>query len=92
MITANKAARKLLGVNAFGDVHALEEGLAHCPRGLEALFRLTRAVDRGEAAAEDVYIADGMRTRGEPMWLRISAKPVQGHLGIDDGTGAVIWS
>ncbi|MEZ5842161.1 MAG: response regulator [Hyphomicrobiaceae bacterium] len=92
MLTANRSARRLLGVNAFGEVRSLEEVLAGNPRGLEALFRLTRAVERGETAAEDVRLSEGAGNGGAPVWLRITAKPIESASVAEAAGGTALWS
>jgi len=92
VLTANRTARRLLGVNAFDEVRSLDEALAGNPRGLEALFRLTRAVERGVTASEDVRLTEGTGDGAAPLWLRITAKPVDSLPVADEAGGAVLWS
>ena len=76
MVTHNTAFAALAGINALGEINSVETLLAGDASGSEALFRLTRAVERGQVAAEELAV--------EARRLRITVRR------IDDG-GLRLW-
>lgn len=75
-VARNRAFAALTGQHATG-LAALEALLAAEPAAAEALFRLSRAADRGESGAEELYIADRAQVHVAERWLRVSIKPVE---------------
>ena len=53
IIAHNKAFAGLAGTNALGEVNALDALFASEPAATEAIFRLNRAVERGETARDE---------------------------------------
>jgi two-component system cell cycle sensor histidine kinase/response regulator CckA len=73
VVAHNTAFAALAGVGPLGDLNTVEGLLATDPAGSEAVFRLTRAAERGQTAVEELCIAGG--TLGEG-WLKVSVKPL----------------
>ncbi len=82
VVAENAAFRRLVGVSGLGDVNALETLLSQQVGGAEALFRLSRAAERGEALVEELMVgaaarsADGAAAEVAQRWLNLSVKPV----------------
>ncbi|MGE3712893.1 MAG: PAS domain-containing protein, partial [Hyphomicrobiaceae bacterium] len=72
-LTANDAFRAFAGTNALGEPNTLDAALSLDPAGAEAMFRLSRAAERGHAAGEEVMLRG--RDDGAPQWVKISVKP-----------------
>ncbi len=72
-VASNGAFRELVGTNALGETNSLESMLAAETVGTEALFRLARAVERGESGEEEIHLPS--TASGPERWLRLKAKP-----------------
>src|SRR5262249_52702197 len=64
-----------VGVSAAGEPHTIESRFACEPGGAEALFRLSRAMERGERHAEDVCIEQS--GQGSARWARLAGEPLR---------------
>lgn len=73
VIYANAALDGMFGRNEAGAFAALEAVTSVEPEATQALFRLTRAAERGEKRSEDVRLRPGPSQR--PSWVRISVRP-----------------
>ncbi|MEM1306809.1 MAG: PAS domain-containing protein, partial [Pseudomonadota bacterium] len=88
---ANTAAYDLLGLDDHTDLRLLEHAFGHDADANAAMFRLSRAVERGLTRSEDVHLPDLGHLR-PGRWVRISATPFTTG-GLDtDASGATIWS
>jgi two-component system cell cycle sensor histidine kinase/response regulator CckA len=56
VLALNHAYRKLAGIGALGEVNSIEALLAREPGGAEAMFRLTRAAERGAQLVEELKL------------------------------------
>ncbi|MEQ1718013.1 MAG: PAS domain S-box protein, partial [Hyphomicrobium sp.] len=71
MVAHNAAFAALAGINTLGEVNSAEALLADDPSGSEALFRLTRAVEKGQPATEEIRLSGhGQAER----WLKVSVR------------------
>jgi len=73
VIYANAAVEGLFGRHEAGPFAALEAATNVEPEATQALFRLTRAAERGETRSEDVPLRPG--SARQPSWVRISVRP-----------------
>jgi two-component system, cell cycle sensor histidine kinase and response regulator CckA len=89
-VFSNATFAKLTGSNRLGEMRTLDEAVAEEPAAAEALFRLTRAVERGEASAEEYQLRSvavagaSAANRSARLWYRLAVRP----LPIDAGDGA----
>ena len=74
VIYSNVALDQMFGRHGAGPLSALEAGLSGDAEAVQALFRLTRAAERGETRREDIHLRHGAVTR-RPTWVRISVRP-----------------
>ena len=98
IVFANPALHRLLG----SEQTTIERALSGDTIAAQAMFRLARAVERGEVRSEDVRLAGGIpaatvvlrgdnRPVPQPVWLRVTVKPFQtGALRSDDRSLA-LW-
>jgi two-component system cell cycle sensor histidine kinase/response regulator CckA len=56
VLALNRAYRKLAGTGALGEVNSIESLLSREPGGPEAMFRLTRAAERGSHLVEELEL------------------------------------
>lgn len=95
VIYANSAIEKFFGRHEAGPLSALELALSGDKEATQALFRLTRAAERGEARSEDVRLPSAAAGASRPTWLRISVRPFfPGDRGRDEppaGRHLVFW-
>ncbi|RUP00713.1 PAS domain-containing sensor histidine kinase, partial [Hyphomicrobium sp.] len=82
VLYANSAVERLLGRNEAGPFSALEAALTGDGEGTQALFRLTRAAERGEARREDVRLR--LHSGRRESWARISVRPFGLAEGVAD--------
>jgi two-component system, cell cycle sensor histidine kinase and response regulator CckA len=88
-VYSNPAFASLLPRVGGTDLGALESWFSSEPRASEALFRLSRAAERGETLAEEVVIATDAGRGGSRRAVRITVSPLD--LGsISLGT-LVLW-
>lgn len=88
---ANREFRELLGLDADGSLHSLEEALTGEPFAAECLFRLMRAVERGEIRSEEFRFRDGEARDRTTRWLRLSVRPLLSSSSAADIQGLVTW-
>ena len=82
MLTHNAGYAALAGYSALGEINPVETLLAAGPAGSEVLFRMTRAVERGQSACEEIKVAT---PDGGERWLKVSVKRIGSLPGTDDG-------
>jgi two-component system cell cycle sensor histidine kinase/response regulator CckA len=73
VVYANAALDEMFGHHEAGPFAALESVMSVEQEATQALFRLTRAAERGEKRTEDVRLQPGPSQR--PSWVRISVRP-----------------
>ena len=83
VVYANAALDDMFGRHEAGAFAALDAVMSAEPEATQALFRLTRAAERGEIRNEDVHLRPGPSRR--PAWVRISVRPFV-STGNGDGT------
>ena len=91
-VFSNAPFAKLAGHNRLGELRTLDEALAEEPAAAEALFRLTRAVERGETLVEEYQLRSGGvgAARGARSWYRLAVRPLP--LATGDGAEALaLW-
>jgi two-component system cell cycle sensor histidine kinase/response regulator CckA len=90
-LQANRAYRKIVGEHSSGEPRGLDEAFSGEPQAAECLFRLLRAVDRGEARQEEFRLR-GLDGRSRTSrWLRVTARPIPMSLGRGDGQARTLW-
>ena len=96
-VFANDSFARLTGSQRLGEMRTLDEALAEEPAAAEALFRLTRAVERGEALAEEYQLRSpftagvtGRPNRGARSWFRLAVRPLPATVG-DGAEALAIW-
>ena len=72
----NRAFRELVGTNELGEANTLEAVFAGDAQGAEALFRLSRASERGRAHGENISIGGGNAKLGPARSYRLDVKPI----------------
>ncbi len=82
ILYANAAADKVLGRNEAGALSALEQATSGDAEATQALFRLTRAAERGETRREDVRLRLGPARN--LIWARIAVRPFSSPEGASD--------
>ncbi len=87
MVAHNTAFATIAGIGPLGDINTLEAVLANDPTGSEAIFRLTRAAERGQSSAEELKIAG---PTGADRWLRVSVKRLADG-GTADNRALRLW-
>ena len=85
----NPAFEKIVGRNERGSVIALQQLLAGDALASAALFRLTRAAERGDVLSEEFSVIRAERGSRTRVTLQLSVAPVAGHDSRD--AGAVVW-
>ena len=85
VIYANAAAETTFGRHEAGALSAIEAVVSGDPEAVQALFRLTRAAERGEAWSDDLRLRSGTTSR-RPPWVRISVKPMSSQ------TNSSVWA
>jgi two-component system cell cycle sensor histidine kinase/response regulator CckA len=83
VVYVNAALEDMFGRHEAGAFAALDAVMSAEPEATQALFRLTRAAERGEIRNEDVRLRPGPSRR--PAWIRISVRPFV-STGNGDGT------
>jgi len=76
VLHVNRAFRELVGINDLGEPNTLEAVFAGEAQGAEALFRLTRASERGEQHSENLVLGGGNAPTA-PRCFRLAVKPVE---------------
>jgi two-component system, cell cycle sensor histidine kinase and response regulator CckA len=89
---SNASFADLAGRNRLGELRTLDEALAEEPAAAEALFRLTRAVERGDALAEEYQLRSGSAgaVRGARSWFRLAVRPLAAEAG-DGNEAMALW-
>ncbi len=104
---ANDAYRSLVGEAVAGQMADLEPTFATFPKSAEALFRLSRAAERGESAEEifqisspagtpsapgtNVTSAPGTNIQANLKWYRISVTPLAQAEGHSGDNSSILW-
>jgi two-component system, cell cycle sensor histidine kinase and response regulator CckA len=92
-VFTNAMFAKLAGSNRLGEMRTLDEAVAEEPAAAEALFRLTRAVERGEAAAEEYQLRNSGASAGAVrgrIWYRLAVRPLPSSAG-DGAEALALW-
>ena len=74
VLYANAAVEALVGRNEAGPISAIESILNNDPEATQALFRLIRAGERGEAHQEIIRLSSAPRA-GQPEWISAKVRP-----------------
>ncbi len=87
VVYSNAALDQMFGRHEAGPLSALEAAFSGDAEAVQALFRLTRAAERGETRREDVRLRSGTSAR-RPSWVRIAVRPITSpDRGPDDVSG-----
>jgi two-component system cell cycle sensor histidine kinase/response regulator CckA len=88
---ANRAFAALLGRSEVGGAPTLETAFSGEPQATEALFRLTRAADRGESREEEFRVQWPTAAPHRPRWYRLGVRRL--NFGGRDGRGShlTLW-
>ena len=84
----------VFGRSEGGPLVALEAAFGNDPVAAQALFRLMRAAERGEARREDVALKASPQSPRRPAWLRVSVRPFSGPLdraSSSEAMSLVLW-
>jgi two-component system cell cycle sensor histidine kinase/response regulator CckA len=87
IVAWNRAYAELAGLSALGEINSIGSLLTGVPASSEALFRLTRAAERGGSASEELTVTRA--DRGETC-LRVSVRPLV-LAATDQESGLTIW-
>lgn len=89
-VLANRALVEMVGLTGSGDVRSLDMMFGSSPQASAAMFRLKRALERGEPWCEEIDIASG--DGAELRRWRVGHRPcaVPGHES--DVQNLVLWS
>jgi two-component system cell cycle sensor histidine kinase/response regulator CckA len=77
VLHANRAFRELAGTNDLGEANTLESVFAGEAGGAEALFRLSRAMERGQTHSENISVGQQGSRQGHARCYRLAVKPVE---------------
>jgi len=95
LVWSNKAGARLLGGAPVAEVSDIEMALGGTPAVSEAMFRLMRAAEAGQAHYEMIPVhlaSDALGPRQTIGWARISVSPFSFPNGISSETGPlVLW-
>ncbi len=83
----NGVAHRLFGLGAG----TIEDALAADPHAAEAVFRLTRAAERGETRIEDIRMRPVMAPAAKPRWFRVGVRPCTPGAAAEDGAAMALW-
>jgi two-component system, cell cycle sensor histidine kinase and response regulator CckA len=98
IVFSNPTLQRLLGSDAI----SIERALSGDPVAAQAMFRLARSAERGDARTEDVRMPGGVGPNATPvrgdarpapqaLWLRVTAKPFQTGAIMPDERKLVLW-
>jgi two-component system, cell cycle sensor histidine kinase and response regulator CckA len=96
-VFANPRFGQLTGSSRPGQVRSLDEALAEEPIAAEALFRLSRAVERGDSLAEEFQMRTGLAmapagpARTHYTWVRLAVRPLPAAAGGGGGEPLSLW-
>ena len=90
-LKANRAFRRIVGEHPSGEPRALEEAFSGEPEAGQCLFRLLRAVERGEARQEEFRIRGHDARARASRWLRVTVRPIPAALGGGEGQPRTLW-
>jgi two-component system cell cycle sensor histidine kinase/response regulator CckA len=90
-LKANRAFRRIVGEHPSGEPRALEEAFSGEPEAGQCLFRLLRAVERGEARQEEFRIRGQDGRARTSRWLRVTVRPIPAALGGGEGQPRTLW-
>jgi two-component system, cell cycle sensor histidine kinase and response regulator CckA len=90
-LKANRTFRRIVGEHPSGEPRGLEEVFSGEPEAGQCLFRLLRAVERGEARQEEFRIRGHDGRSRTSRWLRVTVRPIPAALGGGDGQPRTLW-
>ncbi|WP_174263648.1 ATP-binding protein [Hyphomicrobium sp. CS1BSMeth3] len=90
-LKANRAFRRIVGEHPSGEPRAIEDAFAGEPEAGQCLFRLLRAVERGEARQEEFRIRGQDGRSRTSRWLRVTVRPIPAALGGGESQPRTLW-
>ena len=90
-LQANRAFRRIVGEHSSGEPRALDEAFSGEPQAAECLFRLLRAVERGEARQEEFRFRGQDGRARTSRWLRVTVRPIPTALGGGESQPRTLW-
>src|SRR5262245_27098546 len=91
LLYANRAFGELIGLTDFGEPKQLGEAFAGEPQAAEALFRLARAIERGECRQEEFELGSQAGGGRQQRWYRLSVRPLRTTGGDADLKPLALW-
>ncbi len=90
-LRANRAFRRIVGEHPSGEPRALEEAFSGEPQAAECLFRLLRAIERGEGRQEEFRLRGQDGRARTSRWLRVTVRPIPAALGGGENQPRILW-
>jgi len=90
-LKANRAFRRIVGEHPSGEPRALEDAFSGEPEAGQCLFRLLRAIERGEGRQEEFRIRGHDGRSRTSRWLRVTVRPIPAALGGGDNQPRTLW-
>jgi two-component system cell cycle sensor histidine kinase/response regulator CckA len=90
-LQANRAFRKIVGEHPSGEPRSLEEAFSTEPQAAECLFRLLRAIERGEPRQEEFRFRGQDGRSRTSRWLRVTVRPLPAPLGGGKNQPTILW-
>ncbi len=90
-LKANRAFRRIVGEHPSGEPRVLEDAFSSEPEAGQCLFRLLRAVERGEARQEEFRIRGQDGRSRTSRWLRVTVRPIPAALGGGESQPRTLW-
>jgi two-component system, cell cycle sensor histidine kinase and response regulator CckA len=90
-LQANRAFRKIVGEHSSGEPRSLEEAFSTEPQAAECLFRLLRAIERGEPRQEEFRFRGQDGRSRTSRWLRVTVRPMPAALGSSESQPTILW-
>ena len=90
-LQANRAFRKIVGEHPSGEPRSLEEAFSTEPQAAECLFRLLRAIERGEPRQEEFRFRGQDGRSRTSRWLRVTVRPMPAALGGGENQPTILW-
>ncbi len=90
-LKANRAFRRIVGEHPSGEPRALEEAFSGEPQAAECLFRLLRAIERGEGRQEEFRLRGQDGRARTSRWLRVTVRPIAAAIGGGEGQPRILW-